>query len=197
MSRLVLFHEYRKLVATVFNHSSQAQQVKPEDLPELKDILEVRLDGFSDIPPAPKDFRIFWEMSEIERLNAGLMIWLEGTDWKMWFMPFEWRFEIEKHKEAKDTLFFPNGVPFGHAPWNPDTVNPMFGLIGLGPLTGNFLKYIIESPYVINACHAAGDIERYPDVRTFLNQLESNRSCVAHLDALHTYLLEHAVISSL
>lgn len=189
MAKLILYHEYRKLTATLFARQSAPAPVKPEDIPELREVLELRADGFADVPPPPKDFRVFWEMSEAERLGAGLMVWVEGTGWQMWFMPFEWRHEVES-RPGNETLFFVSGVPYTAKQWDPDAVAPMFGMLCLGPLTGNFLQYMVESTVLWSAVACAGDRERFPDVRNALTKMGSSRECIARLDTLHSYLLD-------
>ena len=191
MSRLILYHEYRKLAATVFCRKPEAQSIDPQDLPEMKELLTGRADGFNTVPPPPKDFSVFWDMSEKERFNAGLMIWVEGTGWQMWMVPFEWRHALVDHKEAENAFLFPNGMPFRISKWKPDTVNPMFGMAGVGPIVGNFLHYMVESHGVMTAIHAAGNTERYPEVRGALENIGSSAECLKGLDDLHNYLLGH------
>jgi len=189
MSNIILFHEYRKLTATVFTHHPEAELVGKSDLPELKTLLESRIDGTDTVPAPPLDYTTFWEMSDDERLKAGLMVWVEGTDWKMWFMPFEWRFDVGRNKTSH-ALFYGNGAPFGNLPWNPDAISALFGMMAVGPLTGDIIKYMAESPYILEACHSAGDHNAYRKSRESLVELGSDPECVTRLDRLHFKLVE-------
>jgi len=188
MSRTILLHEYRRLTTAVFTHQPTKVIIDKVDVPELKEVLELRIDTVK-VPEPPRDFTIFQEMSEEELLKAGLSIWVEGTDWEMWFMPFEWRFEIAENPTSK-VLYFGDGSPFEKVKWDPLIISAIFGMIAAGPIIGDFIKAAIERQHIINAAMSAGDTERFPKIREMLVNLKSSSKCVERLDRLHLELLE-------
>lgn len=192
----ILLHEYRKMIASVFTHTPLAQNVRPDEVDELNEVLELRLDGFETVPPPPHDFSCLWDLDDAELLNAGLMPWIQGTGWKLWTVPFEWRFAIASHSAVLETFLWADGTPFPKAKWEPDTVRAMFGMLAMGPLVGDFMKFMVESHYIYNATFRAGDVEVYPDARRALVELGTDRRQIELIDELHDYLSDHCVLQS-
>jgi len=189
MSKTILLHEFRKLCSTVFNDIS-ATALRGENREEVKELLGVRVDGRTDIPNAPEDIGVITNMSEMEKLDMGLMVWIEGSDWRIWLMPFEWRYDILRRESLCNDLVVADGSPYSHLKWDPDVVNPMFGMLGFGPFEGDFVKYLIEGRSVSEACFCAGDVGRFFWLRQLLIAAKMDKEPLSRICALHDYIVK-------